>query len=433
MLSGYIERRLGHSRTVILQSSLALGLGPVVAAVLAPLLARALGVEGRGQMAAVLAPLTFADALITLGLPTAANYFRAKGVRVGLVVKAAIPGLVLGGLSVGLALWYLARVISTEHGLSIIFVLVAWSSVLFGSGLNLLRGLRMGGGQWGAVNLERVCGPAIRLVLVVVLQVAGLATVQAVTLVYLGSGVMAGLVLLRPRRPTVDEQKDQTVSTSELMGYGLRAWPSVLSYMVNARLDQLVLAATVSTASLGLYAVAVTVAELPAVLYTAVNQFAFTRSAGGNGWQDTARYVRQTLLLALIGAVTLAAGAVLGIPMVFGDEYSGAIPAAVVLICASPAIAVSSVLAAGLSGHGRPGLASTTELVGAALTVLGLLLSIPRFGIEGAAVTTLVAALATLVARLLLVSRVSRMGAKVFFPLTRADYKEISGAIRVRC
>src|SRR4051794_38111209 len=51
---------------------------PAAGVLTSPILARALGVAGRGELAVVLAPATLALAVATLGLPDALTYYVAK-------------------------------------------------------------------------------------------------------------------------------------------------------------------------------------------------------------------------------------------------------------------------------------------------------------------------------------------------------------------
>ena len=58
----------------------AYAVGPAVALITAPILARALGDSGRGTLASLLQPLTIVDAAIGGGLPLAAAYYVSRGV-----------------------------------------------------------------------------------------------------------------------------------------------------------------------------------------------------------------------------------------------------------------------------------------------------------------------------------------------------------------
>ena len=71
---------------------------PLSALVTGPLLARALGPDGRGVMAALMAPISLANLMFTLGLPDSLAYHVARGrIATGPAVKIALIGGMLCG------------------------------------------------------------------------------------------------------------------------------------------------------------------------------------------------------------------------------------------------------------------------------------------------------------------------------------------------
>ena len=70
------------------------GFAPLASLATAPIMAHALGVDGRGAVAAVTAPILLATSLGTFGLPAAVTYSIARlgaGLR-GLLVRALLSG-----------------------------------------------------------------------------------------------------------------------------------------------------------------------------------------------------------------------------------------------------------------------------------------------------------------------------------------------------
>ena len=86
---------------------------PLSTIISAPLLARGLGVEGRGEVAGAIAPTALALAIAALGLPEAITYFVAKhGQRGRTVFRGAVVMSALSGLAATVTVMILAPVLS---------------------------------------------------------------------------------------------------------------------------------------------------------------------------------------------------------------------------------------------------------------------------------------------------------------------------------
>src|SRR4051812_49233962 len=75
---------------------------PFAAIVTSPILARSLGVEGRGEIAAATAPYMLGIVVATMGIPEAVTYFVARNQREvhSIVVKAAFLSMAAASVAV---------------------------------------------------------------------------------------------------------------------------------------------------------------------------------------------------------------------------------------------------------------------------------------------------------------------------------------------
>lgn len=89
----------------------------------------------------------------------------------------------------------------------------------------------------------------------------------------------------------------------------------------------------------------------------------------------------------LLSAGVLLAGA--GIPLIFGPAFAGAVPPLSILLVATMALALFNTFMPLVSAYGDTWSLSRITLVSALVNLAGALLLIPRFGINGAAVATL--------------------------------------------
>jgi O-antigen/teichoic acid export membrane protein len=202
------------------------------------------------------------------------------------------------------------------------------------------------------------------------------AALVAFTASTIGVALLSFVAVVSWLRPRVD----LTPWRNDAYATGIRVFPGVLAQLGNYRLDQVVIAATLPSADLGLYTVAVAGSEagtLPA-------------QATANAIMPRARQADQTRLFLRAGAVS-AALVVLVVPLfvaavAFGlPGYEDALLPFFVLIPGAAALAASKVLAAVVTGRGDPWQASRVALVTLGVTAVATGTLVPLFGIIGAA------------------------------------------------
>lgn len=366
--------------------------GPVGAAILAPILARVLGPDGRGQVAAILSPLFFADAIANAGMPAALTYFRAKGASVAKLLRQTSLALFLASSLSYLLLYLSAYRVSETSGIPAGTLAIIWLVVYLGLAIKLLEAIRLGERKWAAINLQSVAAPILRLAFCAAFLVVETPGPVEVACAYLLAGVLSATFLLR-KQPVISKQVSVIPRRSEVLGYGMRAWVMEIGTSVNARIDQVVLAFILRPRELGLYAVAVTVAELPTVIYKAGMRVLFARTASGYSWEAAASVNRLVVWGSIALAIVFYGISAIAVPVVFGPDFSGAIGLIYLLLPSAVFLAGAGVLGAALSGFDRPGIVSATESIGVIVTVVGLLITVPGFGVQGAAIVSSVSAL----------------------------------------
>src|SRR5205807_6254780 len=109
------------------------------------------------------------------------------------------------------------------------------------------------------------------------------------------------------------------------------------------------------------------------------------------------RALRTTLSLTALVAIGLMVPVGIILPWLFGNNFSGAVDMARLLILAAVPQAGAEILASGLIGGGAPGWAARGQLVALAITIPGLLLLLQPLGGVGAALVSLVAYTVTFV------------------------------------
>jgi O-antigen/teichoic acid export membrane protein len=407
---------------------------PLSALATGPILARALEPTGRGEMAAVLAPIALVVLMVNFGLPEALTYHVAT--RRLSVAAAARLGLVLGAVSGVVAAGVVALLTPLvladyEHLQGLELALAATLPVLMG--VTMWRWVAQGAGRFELPNRERWLSVVSRLLLLAALAVAGVLGVTEAAWITHGTSLaatvaLAPIALLAFRRASAE--RASRAARRAVVRYGLRTWTGTLGSIVLLRLDQVLIAPLAGTRQLGFYAVAAAVGELPSAAFGAVRDVMLATSAERAEPRLAARATRAVIvvLLPVVALGVLAAPAV--VPLLFGEDFSDSVPVARLLLVAALASAVDVVLGAGLLAAGRPGIRSLAQIVAAVVLVVGLVVLAPAEGAVGAAAAVLIARVVGAV--LTVAAAVRTIGvtpAECFVP-TVADARDVAHRLR---
>lgn len=369
----------------------------------APLLAHALGADGRGKLAAVAVPLGVSGYILQLGLGQFAVNQVSTGDRVNVVFGSlALPLIVVGGL-VGVLSPALAHVISggrqpVEQYLTIGFVMMPVTLLIF-----LSMSIAIGLARWRTLAVARLVSPLIMCVGVVLLAVLGELTVESAIVLTLVSGLLpiAALssILRRAFPPSVALRL-----VRKGLSFGGRASVGVIATMANQRLDQFLMVPLVPPRQLGLYAVAVTIASLSTVLTSQIVTVVLPRIAAGES-HLLAQATRYVLFVTVASGIVIAGATRLFLVPFFGADFANARALVYVLVIGLVFLAALGTLSQGLPAVGRPGAPSVGEMISLAITIPGLIVLLPMMGAMGAALVSVAAYMSTFAVLLLIAAR----------------------------
>jgi O-antigen/teichoic acid export membrane protein len=216
---------------------------------------------------------------------------------------------------------------------------------------------------------------------------------------------------LRPRwRPSWIEFKNS-------MHYGLRDYPGCVADFTTLRLDQLMLGGMASSAAIGLYVMAVRLSEVTTYASGALASALMPEVAGSRGSRGgeqaeslLSRTLRLTLYTNIVILIPLWFAAPWILKVLFGERFVPATGAFRWLLAAAVVWSASSIVISGLQGFGYPGLSTIARFLSAAVTAPALLILIPRMGIEGAAIASLIGYSVMLVVALVALVRRRQLG-----------------------
>ncbi|MCU1447391.1 MAG: polysaccharide biosynthesis protein [Cryobacterium sp.] len=406
---------------------------PLVALFSGPILAQALGVEGRGAVAAATAPLALVVTLATFGIPEAVTWVVARSPH--LARNAAGRGLVLlsvAGLlamaAVGLSAGWLSGGSSEVAQLILVAGLAIVPNLLVG----VLRGVASATQTWRLVAIERILTSSLRLLVLIPFWLTGTLTPLVATITVAAMPVAGAVVYLGRMRtlPARASEVPPVARTSGLLGYGMRVWIGAISGILLSRIDQVLMTPLAGTYQLGLYVVAVSVSELPLIIHQAVRDVTFVNESAQSVDERLSSSARISTLLSGWAALFLGVSMLWWLPFLFGEDFRASLPVAAVLLTAVVLNTPGSIAGSGLSGRGRPGLRSVSLTVACLVNIGLLVLLAPVLGAMGAALATLVGNLISSNLNLVFLARVFGINPLEFYGLRRTDLATLARFVR---
>jgi O-antigen/teichoic acid export membrane protein len=342
--------------------------------------------------------------LLSLGLPVSSTYHLAAGPAADPRLRPTLTLLAVTGSAVGLTVWTLAvpalhRILfpSVPHGLLLVAGLLVATQLLTVWG----KACCQGSGDLRGANLVIVGEELLFLPAYGVVLAAGLRGLDAVVAGMIGGGA-AAVALSLGRNAARGFFRGWGRPSRELarsvLVFGARGQLGDLLWLVNLRFDFLLLAAIAGPAVLGVYAVASKFAELMRLPATAINYVLYPRFAHSPPRQadaDARRLMWRTTALTAAMTPFLAAAAVLLLPVLYGQDFRGAVLPACLLLVGLSVEGAAAVSSAHLRGVGRPGTNSLGMAAGVVVTVVLDVLLIPSAGAVGAAIASSAAYLVT--------------------------------------
>lgn len=368
----YIREALPLMRSLFAYAAM-----PAAGIITAPLLAHALGATGRGQLAGILQPMTLAGSVAALGVPSAVTYFIGRQYPAEKVIRlAAIMALVMT-FFVGAALFFYSATIAEQLNTNRVFMLMIWAAFLPSALIAIRRGHIQGMRRYGALDLERMLASAFRVGAIVLLWLIGVKSVIAFAAIYMIAGLGASAVLRLPRGGDASYALTRQSSSAapeftgaSFLSYAMLSAFGTIAAAMSARLDQAIMPAIVVANDLGYYSVAVTVAEVPAIITAVLTRNVLAEVAGGIHREAVIR----SILLGGLAQVALTIPILVTlpylVPIVFGTDFAPAVKLIRILLLGTFIAYWANIAATYLGGLGMPGYNSLGQAAAALTTIL---------------------------------------------------------------
>lgn len=366
----------------------------------AALVARSLGVEGKGVLSLLLLVPNMFGLFLGCGIGVANTYYiGSKRWDVPTLVQNSVGMTVLmSGVGIigiiGAMISGLLPIVLPNVPLLLVFV------ALIGFPLNLLNGylatILQGLQRIFTLNILTIIQSVITLVLNLVLVVGfKLGIVGALSATLLAMVVNLGIIvfLLRQAGARFRPAWDRVVMRSTL-SYGLRGYIGNVLQFFNYRLDLFIVNYFLGTAGTGIYSVSVALAELLWYLPNAVGFVIFPKAAASKVEmmnRFTPRVFGITLALTVVSGIGLV---VIGHPFIRLVYSADFLPAYGPLLALLPGVILlgsAKVLTNEIAGRGYPHYNSINSGLALIVTIGLDMLLIPRYGVLGASMASSIA------------------------------------------
>lgn len=403
-LNGILFRSDNRLRGQLIQTfgtSLFLNFVGVITGVL---LARVLGPEGRGELAAIQLWGSFFGTLALVGIPEATLFFSSREPEH--IKQYWLSGTVfslISGLPILITGAFILPYLLQNQSKSIINVTLVYMLGLFvifsinRTPLSILQGQR----RFLEWNILRVLPFTGWLIAVLIGCAQKNPTPAYFAYGYIVVNLLMALIIF-------------SVCYFRIKGvFSLywHTWPSLLMYGLplmlslvpryladGGRLSQVVITAFLSPDLLGQFVVAVAWGNFPGILSIVIGQIIFPRISSTSNIDDriteTVRGIRLGMIASFGLCVPFTLLTPLAIPILFGQAFKPAIPAALILACATAASGIRIVCSSALQGWGRPKSLLIIELIAIIASII-ITFSLIHLGILGVSISILITEIVT--------------------------------------
>jgi O-antigen/teichoic acid export membrane protein len=355
---------------------------------------RALGPAGRGAYALPIAVVGIAFALGHLGLEHAHAYQASQGVTLRrLWANASVAALGLGAMAMAVLLGVEAVAARSTFGsvpfawiLLVAIQLPVLLQTLYWSGLLQLAG-RL---AWAAV--APLVGNVVFAAVAIAAGARGELTPFRGLVLWTVSNVIVWAALLAAcRRSFLVGERPHLATLRRGLIFGSKAYVGVTLFYLLLRIDQVLVERFVGWAALGVYSLAVVLAE---VLWLATDPFAASvlrhqvAATGGRERELADATSRVSLVVAIPLGILAWTVAPFAVALAYGDAFDGVVWPFRLLLPGVVALSMQRPLGAVLVKEGRVWLVTWFGILTVGVNVALNLILLPRIGAPGAAIAS---------------------------------------------
>jgi len=337
------------------------------------LTARFLGAEGRGEMAAMIYWPQLMAYVLTLGLPTAITYhLKHNPLDANRVVGCIFwVGAVLGSI---------AAVIGVN-------IIPFWLRHL------MLVAAAQSQPTLKIFNIARFGSPLITFLLLVCLLILGIFSPMSAAMSYfIGSAIVSSLLAIWTWRRFRPHWVGSMQAFRGLLSYGIRSYGVELLRVFSMYFDRMIVLFFLDATAMGLYVVALSLAQVLNVIPNGVSSVLFPRASGQSReavLHMSGQALRFGLLAAIIAGLPLILVGPYLLGFVYGDEFTHAATVLRLLVLYVMISGLALILEQAYMALGMPGRISLLQGLAFGSGIPLLIWLVRDYGIEGAGISLL--------------------------------------------
>jgi len=369
----------------------------LVGALTGIVVARVLGPRGQGQVAYIILIFTLLGDYGSLGLNNAVMYFKKRGKQdTGHLFNVNLTALSLLSLAIGAVVLLLRATGLALTGYNYLYI--------FGGIVFVAADLYFSCFHSWYISDERILESNKSIIIVffmksaaiLLLWLLGWLTPSSFFGVTVLSMLLNAVFLRAGLKQSFRPAFDLNLLKAEY-AYGGILWLGAVFAFLHYRVDQIMIKHILGVSELGVYTVAVNLAELMFLIPISITPALLGRLYNTDDPAAARRVMAQTFKLNLYVCVVLAAIGIpcsLLIPLFYGQAYAGAVYSTVVLLVGVVFASLAKVAAPHFFTQGKPGFHLAATFLTLALNVVLNFILIPLKGIGGAAIASTVSYLA---------------------------------------
>lgn len=427
---------MGHSNSFIKNSILNFNrniLTIVIGLAAAIIIARVLGPEKQGIYTLIVLLPSMLVTLLNLGIGSASVYFVGKkrysiniilSTNVVLAVIISVVAIIIGLISI----FFLENTFFEGVPRYLLIIVLSLLPLLFINAFlqTVFQGLQ----DFKVYNLVLISGSTMNLVcLVLTIMVLNLSIFGAFIAFFI-SVITPTIVLfvhLKKQKYRINIKNFSGNFIKDALVYGFKAHLSNILAFINYRADILLISYFLSPVAVGIYNVAVSIAEKLWVVSQPVSAVLFPRISSFNTEEEknyiTARVTRNVLFISVIFGIIVYLISDLFVKYIFGIKYYAASKVIKILIVGITLFSAERILSNDLAGRGKPELNLYTSLFTVIVNIALNIFFIPRIGLYGAALATSISYTLTFLLKIFIYLSVTRTNFISLILINKADFK----------
>jgi O-antigen/teichoic acid export membrane protein len=357
------------------------------------LTARLLGPAGRGDFAIIQMYGTLAGAFCASGLSASIIYLSNNDRR---KIPAILGGAAIAGTLIGLVAMFSALLIivialsnksievRTGAVIYLFYIPLAICASLFWASLQAGLEIR-------AWNKTRVLCTALWLIPIFVIWMFFEISAKRLAMAYLCffATTVGYFVLIAVRRYGKELLLFKYDTAKQIAKYAMPTSFASIFNQSNLRLDLILISTIGSSAEMGFYVIALAYSSLQFAFLASVSQLSLPKISSISAYEErlemSVRLSRMAILASVVVALIVSMLSSILIPLLFGENFKGAVSVSIILSGAAAVAFASAVLSDCLRGFGLPQRPLIAEAVSSIAIAILLLPLYWQFGLHGVA------------------------------------------------